>query len=70
MHPRVLEVTRRIQARSAATRQRYLEMVRAAASKVHRREDSSILRVSMTPCRYEDTSHPGTSISISLVSGL
>ncbi|MBG4782224.1 phosphogluconate dehydratase [Pseudomonas aeruginosa] len=32
MHPRVLEVTRRIQARSAATRQRYLEMVRAAAS--------------------------------------
>jgi len=29
----VLEVTRRIQARSAATRQRYLEMVRAAASK-------------------------------------
>ncbi|CRQ50596.1 Phosphogluconate dehydratase [Pseudomonas aeruginosa] len=33
MHPRVLEVTRRIQARSAATRQRYLEMVRAAASK-------------------------------------
>ncbi|HGE2267982.1 TPA: phosphogluconate dehydratase [Pseudomonas aeruginosa] len=38
MHPRVLEVTRRIQARSAATRQRYLEMVRAAASKgPHRR---------------------------------
>ncbi|HGQ7394407.1 TPA: phosphogluconate dehydratase [Pseudomonas aeruginosa] len=37
MHPRVLEVTRRIQARSAATRQRYLEMVRAAASKgLHR----------------------------------
>ncbi|MBG6599732.1 phosphogluconate dehydratase [Pseudomonas aeruginosa] len=33
MHPRVLEVTRRIQARRAATRQRYLEMVRAAASK-------------------------------------
>ncbi|HHW2742938.1 phosphogluconate dehydratase [Pseudomonas aeruginosa] len=33
MHPRVLEVTRRIQARSAATRQRYLEMVRATASK-------------------------------------
>ncbi|HBP5524161.1 TPA: phosphogluconate dehydratase [Pseudomonas aeruginosa] len=33
MHPRVLEVTRRIQARSAATRQRYLEIVRAAASK-------------------------------------
>ncbi|MBG7088983.1 phosphogluconate dehydratase [Pseudomonas aeruginosa] len=33
MHPRVLEVTRRIQARSAATRPRYLEMVRAAASK-------------------------------------
>ncbi len=33
MHPRVLEVTCRIQARSAATRQRYLEMVRAAASK-------------------------------------
>ncbi|EIU3399114.1 phosphogluconate dehydratase [Pseudomonas aeruginosa] len=33
MHPRVLEVTHRIQARSAATRQRYLEMVRAAASK-------------------------------------
>ncbi|MFV9486838.1 phosphogluconate dehydratase [Pseudomonas aeruginosa] len=33
MHPRVLEVTRRIQARSAATRQRYLEMVRAAAGK-------------------------------------
>ncbi|MGU5490703.1 phosphogluconate dehydratase [Pseudomonas aeruginosa] len=33
MHPRVLEVTRRIQARSAATRQRYLETVRAAASK-------------------------------------
>lgn len=33
MHPRVLGVTRRIQARSAATRQRYLEMVRAAASK-------------------------------------
>ncbi|ENG2597269.1 phosphogluconate dehydratase [Pseudomonas aeruginosa] len=33
MYPRVLEVTRRIQARSAATRQRYLEMVRAAASK-------------------------------------
>ncbi len=33
MHPRVLEVTRRIQARSTATRQRYLEMVRAAASK-------------------------------------
>ncbi|HHK3165537.1 TPA: phosphogluconate dehydratase [Pseudomonas aeruginosa] len=33
MHPRVLEVTRRIQVRSAATRQRYLEMVRAAASK-------------------------------------
>ncbi|HIE1322433.1 TPA: phosphogluconate dehydratase [Pseudomonas aeruginosa] len=33
MHPRVLEVTRRIKARSAATRQRYLEMVRAAASK-------------------------------------
>lgn len=33
MHPRVLEVTLRIQARSAATRQRYLEMVRAAASK-------------------------------------
>ncbi|MFU5894733.1 phosphogluconate dehydratase [Pseudomonas aeruginosa] len=33
MHSRVLEVTRRIQARSAATRQRYLEMVRAAASK-------------------------------------
>ncbi|MGP6090949.1 phosphogluconate dehydratase [Pseudomonas aeruginosa] len=33
MHPGVLEVTRRIQARSAATRQRYLEMVRAAASK-------------------------------------
>ncbi|EOD2839653.1 TPA: phosphogluconate dehydratase [Pseudomonas aeruginosa] len=33
MHPRVLEVTRRIQARSAATRQRYLKMVRAAASK-------------------------------------
>ncbi|EMC2775759.1 phosphogluconate dehydratase [Pseudomonas aeruginosa] len=33
MHPRVLEVTRRIQARSAATRQRYLEMVRAAVSK-------------------------------------
>ncbi|MGS9701788.1 phosphogluconate dehydratase [Pseudomonas aeruginosa] len=33
MHPRVLEVTRRIQARSAATRQRYLEMVWAAASK-------------------------------------
>ncbi len=33
MHPRVLEVTRRIQARSATTRQRYLEMVRAAASK-------------------------------------
>ncbi|HHL2156149.1 phosphogluconate dehydratase [Pseudomonas aeruginosa] len=33
MHPRVLEVARRIQARSAATRQRYLEMVRAAASK-------------------------------------
>ncbi|MBH9363836.1 phosphogluconate dehydratase [Pseudomonas aeruginosa] len=33
MHPRVLEVTRRIQARSAATRQRYHEMVRAAASK-------------------------------------
>ncbi|HEQ0198947.1 MULTISPECIES: phosphogluconate dehydratase [Pseudomonas] len=33
MHPRVLEVTRRLQARSAATRQRYLEMVRAAASK-------------------------------------
>ncbi len=33
MHPRVLEVTRRIQARSAAARQRYLEMVRAAASK-------------------------------------
>ncbi|HIE1757896.1 TPA: phosphogluconate dehydratase [Pseudomonas aeruginosa] len=33
MHPRVLEVTRRIQARSAATRQRYLDMVRAAASK-------------------------------------
>ncbi|HDQ4484273.1 TPA: phosphogluconate dehydratase [Pseudomonas aeruginosa] len=33
MHPRVLEVTRRIQARSVATRQRYLEMVRAAASK-------------------------------------
>ncbi|WP_031760202.1 phosphogluconate dehydratase [Pseudomonas aeruginosa] len=33
MHPRVLEVPRRIQARSAATRQRYLEMVRAAASK-------------------------------------
>ncbi|HEN8509868.1 TPA: phosphogluconate dehydratase [Pseudomonas aeruginosa] len=33
MHPCVLEVTRRIQARSAATRQRYLEMVRAAASK-------------------------------------
>ncbi|EMX8721441.1 phosphogluconate dehydratase [Pseudomonas aeruginosa] len=33
MHPRVLEVTRRILARSAATRQRYLEMVRAAASK-------------------------------------
>ncbi len=33
MPPRVLEVTRRIQARSAATRQRYLEMVRAAASK-------------------------------------
>ncbi|HEJ5410805.1 TPA: phosphogluconate dehydratase [Pseudomonas aeruginosa] len=33
MHPRVLEVTRCIQARSAATRQRYLEMVRAAASK-------------------------------------
>ncbi|MCO3715140.1 phosphogluconate dehydratase, partial [Pseudomonas aeruginosa] len=33
MHPRVLEVTRRIQARSAATRQCYLEMVRAAASK-------------------------------------
>ncbi|EMJ8371371.1 phosphogluconate dehydratase [Pseudomonas aeruginosa] len=33
MHPRVLEVTRRIQARSAATRQRYLEMVRSAASK-------------------------------------
>ncbi|MBG4979498.1 phosphogluconate dehydratase [Pseudomonas aeruginosa] len=33
MHPPVLEVTRRIQARSAATRQRYLEMVRAAASK-------------------------------------
>lgn len=33
MHPRVLEVTRRIQARSAVTRQRYLEMVRAAASK-------------------------------------
>ncbi|AWE98299.1 phosphogluconate dehydratase [Pseudomonas aeruginosa] len=29
----MLEVTRRIQARSAATRQRYLEMVRAAASK-------------------------------------
>lgn len=37
MHPRVLEVTRRIQARSAATRQRYLEMVRAAASKGPRR---------------------------------
>lgn len=33
MPPRVLEVPRRIQARSAATRQRYLEMVRAAASK-------------------------------------
>src|SRR5262245_245839 len=33
MHPRVLEVTQRIQARSAATRQRYLAMVRAAASK-------------------------------------
>lgn len=28
MHPRVLEVTRRIQARSAATRQRYLEIDR------------------------------------------
>ncbi|MBH9368609.1 phosphogluconate dehydratase [Pseudomonas aeruginosa] len=33
MHPRVLEVTRRIQARSAATRPRDLEMVRAAARK-------------------------------------
>ncbi|MFZ5956262.1 phosphogluconate dehydratase [Pseudomonas sp. QL9] len=33
MHPRVLEVTRRIQERSAATRQRYLAMVQAAASK-------------------------------------
>ncbi|MBH9320730.1 phosphogluconate dehydratase [Pseudomonas aeruginosa] len=33
MHPRVLEVTRRIQARSAAPRQRYHEMVRAAARK-------------------------------------
>ncbi|MBG4619362.1 phosphogluconate dehydratase [Pseudomonas aeruginosa] len=33
MHPRVLEVTRRIQARSAATRQRYREVGRAAASK-------------------------------------
>ncbi|CDF85260.1 Phosphogluconate dehydratase [Pseudomonas knackmussii B13] len=33
MHPRVLEVTRRIQERSAATRQRYFAMVQAAASK-------------------------------------
>ncbi|SDH40499.1 phosphogluconate dehydratase [Pseudomonas panipatensis] len=33
MHPRVLEVTRRIQERSAATRQRYLDMVKAAAGK-------------------------------------
>ncbi len=31
MNPRVLEVTRRIQQRSEPTRQRYLEMVRAAA---------------------------------------
>ncbi|MGA4816510.1 hypothetical protein ACPA9J_22265 [Pseudomonas aeruginosa] len=33
----MLEVTRRIQARSAATRQRYLEMVRAAAAGAARR---------------------------------
>ncbi|MCP8466560.1 phosphogluconate dehydratase [Pseudomonas sp. ZM23] len=33
MHPRVLEVTQRIQARSATTRQRYLDLVQAAASK-------------------------------------
>ncbi|WP_263141199.1 phosphogluconate dehydratase [Pseudomonas sp. RIT-PI-AD] len=33
MNPRVLEVTRRLQLRSEATRQRYLEMTRAAASK-------------------------------------
>ncbi|WP_069861321.1 phosphogluconate dehydratase [Pseudomonas citronellolis] len=33
MHPRVLEVTRRIQERSAVTRQRYLAMVKAAATK-------------------------------------
>ncbi|MBH9350340.1 phosphogluconate dehydratase [Pseudomonas aeruginosa] len=33
MHPRVLEVTRRIQARCAAPRPRDLELVRAAASK-------------------------------------
>ncbi|QRY78744.1 phosphogluconate dehydratase [Pseudomonas sp. PDNC002] len=33
MHPRVLEVTQRIQARSAATRQRYLDLVKAAATK-------------------------------------
>ncbi|WP_447747327.1 phosphogluconate dehydratase [Pseudomonas nicosulfuronedens] len=32
MHPRVLEVTQRIQARSAATRQRYLDLVKAAAT--------------------------------------
>ncbi|WP_440468641.1 phosphogluconate dehydratase [Pseudomonas sp. YH-1] len=33
MHPRVLEVTQRIQARSASTRQRYLDLVKAAATK-------------------------------------
>ncbi|WP_259753897.1 phosphogluconate dehydratase [Pseudomonas sp. GCEP-101] len=33
MHPRVLEVTQRVQARSAATRQRYLDLVKAAATK-------------------------------------
>ncbi|MGC4008204.1 MAG: hypothetical protein QM805_03875 [Pseudomonas sp.] len=33
MHPRVLEVTQRIQASSASTRQRYLDLVKAAATK-------------------------------------
>ena len=32
MHPRVVEVTERLVERSRATRQRYLEMIRAAAS--------------------------------------
>ena len=32
MHPRVVEVTDRLIQRSRATRQRYLEMIRTAAS--------------------------------------